>query len=120
MSILINKDTRLLVQGLGKTGRFHAELSIAYGTKVVGAVHPSRGGEIEAFDGGVKVPIFRTVEEAMAATDANASVIFVPPVSTAIDAVVVTVKPNEAVAIPPSFCGRSNEAGPETLLQKRK
>ena len=83
MSILVNKDTRLLVQGLGKTGRFHAELSIAYGTKVVGAVHPSRGGEIEAFDGGVKVPIFRTVEEAMAATDANASVVFVPPAGAA-------------------------------------
>ena len=83
MSILVNKDTRLLVQGLGKTGRFHAELSIAYGTEVVGAVHPSRGGEIEAFDGGVKVPIFRTVEEAMAATDANASVVFVPPAGAA-------------------------------------
>jgi succinyl-CoA synthetase alpha subunit len=83
VSILVNKDTRLLVQGLGKTGRFHAELSIAYGTEVVGAVHPSRGGEIEAFDGGVKVPIFRTVEEAMAATDANASVVFVPPAGAA-------------------------------------
>ena len=83
MSILVDKDTRLIVQGLGKTGRFHAELSIAYGTHVVGAVHPSRGGEIEAFDGGVKVPIFRTVEEAMAATEANASVVFVPPAGAA-------------------------------------
>ncbi|HJU51629.1 MAG TPA: succinate--CoA ligase subunit alpha [Acidimicrobiia bacterium] len=83
MSILVDKDTRLIVQGLGKTGRFHAELSIAYGTNVVGAVHPSRGGEIEAFEGGVKVPIFRTVEEAMAATEANASVVFVPPAGAA-------------------------------------
>lgn len=83
MSILVDKDTRLIVQGLGKTGRFHAELSIAYGTNVVGAVHPSRGGEIEAFDGGVKVPIFRSVEEAMAATEANASVVFVPPAGAA-------------------------------------
>jgi succinyl-CoA synthetase alpha subunit len=83
MSILVDKDTRLIVQGLGKTGRFHAELSIAYGTNVVGAVHPSRGGEIEAFEGGVKVPIFRTVEEAMAATQANASVVFVPPAGAA-------------------------------------
>jgi succinyl-CoA synthetase alpha subunit len=58
-------------------------LSIAYGTNVVGAVHPSRGGEIEAFEGGVKVPIFRTVEEAMAATQANASVVFVPPAGAA-------------------------------------
>jgi succinyl-CoA synthetase alpha subunit len=83
MSILVDKDTRLIVQGLGKTGRFHAELSIAYGTNVVGAVHPSRGGEIEAFEGGVKVPIFRTVEEAIAATEANASVVFVPPAGAA-------------------------------------
>jgi succinyl-CoA synthetase alpha subunit len=83
MSILVDKDTRLIVQGLGKTGRFHAELSIAYGTNVVGAVHPSRGGEIEAFEGGVKVPIFRTVAEAMAATEANASVVFVPPAGAA-------------------------------------
>ncbi|HKZ20376.1 MAG TPA: succinate--CoA ligase subunit alpha [Acidimicrobiia bacterium] len=83
MSILVDKDTRLIVQGLGKTGRFHAELSIAYGTNVVGAVHPSRGGEIEAFEGGVKVPIFRTVEEAMATTEANASVVFVPPAGAA-------------------------------------
>jgi hypothetical protein len=57
---------------------------------------------------------------ACAGKDGNGTVIFVPPVSTAIDAVIVTVKPNEAVAIPPSFCGRGNEAGPETLLQKRK
>ena len=83
MSILVDKDTRLIVQGLGKTGRFHAELSIAYGTNVVGAVHPSRGGEIEAFEGGVKVPIFRTVAEGMAATEANASVVFVPPAGAA-------------------------------------
>ena len=83
MSILVDQDTRLIVQGLGKTGRFHAEQSIAYGTNVVGAVHPSRGGEIEVFDSGVKVPIFRTVEEAMAATEANASVVFVPPAGAA-------------------------------------
>jgi succinyl-CoA synthetase alpha subunit len=83
MSILVGRDTRLIVQGLGKTGRFHAEQSIAYGTKVVGAVHPSRGGEIEVFEGGVKVPIFRTVEAAMSDTGANASVVFVPPAGAA-------------------------------------
>ena len=83
MSILVNRDTRLLVQGMGKTGRFHAEQSIAYGTKVVAAVHPSRAGEVEVFDGGVKVPIFRTVAEAMAATEADASVVFVPPAGAA-------------------------------------
>lgn len=57
---------------------------------------------------------------ACAGKDGNGTVIFVPPVSTSIQAVVVTVKPNENVAIPSTFCGRANEAGPETLLQKRQ
>ena len=51
VSILVATETRLLVQGLGKTGRFHADRSIAYGTEVVGAVHPSRAGETEMFEG---------------------------------------------------------------------
>ena len=97
MSILVSTKTRLLVQGLGKTGRFHADRSIAYGTEVVGAVHPSRAGEVEVFEGEtdlsgvpdrqdryrVEVPIFRSVAEAVAATNANASVVFVPPPSAA-------------------------------------
>jgi succinyl-CoA synthetase alpha subunit len=97
MSVLVNADTRLLVQGLGKTGRFHADRSIAYGTQVVGAVHPSRAGETEVFEGDsdqsgapgrpkryrVDIPIFRTMEEAMAETGANASVVFVPPAGAA-------------------------------------
>jgi succinyl-CoA synthetase alpha subunit len=97
MSILVSERTRLLIQGLGKTGRFHAERSIAYGTNVVGAVHPSRVGETEVFEGEtdhsgvpgrddryrVEVPIFRTVAEAIAATGANASVVFVPPAGAA-------------------------------------
>ena len=97
MSILVGNDTRLLVQGLGKTGRFHADRSIAYGTQVVGAVHPTRAGEIEVFEGEtdqsgapgrpdsyrVEVPIFRTVEEAVTATEADASVVFVPPPAAA-------------------------------------
>jgi succinyl-CoA synthetase alpha subunit len=97
VSILVSTDTRLLVQGLGKTGRFHADRSIAYGTEVVGAVHPSRAGEVEIFEGEtdpsgvpdrpdryrVEVPIFRSVTEAVAATSANASVVFVPPPSAA-------------------------------------
>lgn len=57
---------------------------------------------------------------ACAGKDGNGTVIFVPPVSTSIQAVIVTVKPNENVAIPSTFCGRGNEAGPETLLQKRQ
>ncbi len=97
MSILVDSDTRLLVQGLGKTGRFHADRSIAYGTQVVAAVHPTRAGEVEVFEGDtdhsgrpgradsyrVEVPIFRTVTEAVAATAANASVVFVPPPAAA-------------------------------------
>jgi len=93
MSVLIGKDTKVLVQGMGKTGRFHTDKAIAYGTNMVGAVHPSRAGRVEVFEGetdhsGVpgrpdtyraEVPIFRTVEEAVAATGADASVIYVPP-----------------------------------------
>jgi succinyl-CoA synthetase alpha subunit len=97
MSILVGADTRLLVQGLGKTGRFHADRSIAYGTRIVAAVHPSRAGETEIFEGDidesgapdrpdryrVELPIFRSVEEAKAETGANASVVFVPPAGAA-------------------------------------
>jgi succinyl-CoA synthetase alpha subunit len=74
MSILCDKNTKLLVQGMGRTGRFHAGLSIEYGTQIVGGVHPGKGGA--EIDG---VPIFNTVEQAVAATGADASVIFVPP-----------------------------------------
>ena len=97
MSILVGSETRLLIQGLGKTGRFHADRSIAYGTRIVAAVHPSRAGETEIFEGDidesgapdrpdryrVELPIFRSVEEAMAETGANASVVFVPPAGAA-------------------------------------
>jgi len=93
MSILIGLDTRLLVQGLGSAGRFHTDRALAYGTDVVAAVHPGRGGQTELFEGEtddsgvpgrpdtyrVEVPIFNTVREAVAATSANASAVFVPP-----------------------------------------
>ena len=74
MSILADKNTRLLVQGMGRMGQFHAGLSVEYGTQVVGGVHPGRGGS--AIDG---IPIFDTVADAVAETGADASVIFVPP-----------------------------------------
>jgi len=75
MSILIDENTRLLVQGLtGREGAFHAQQAIAYGTKVVAGVTPGKGGS--SVDG---VPVFDTVEEAVEKTGANASVIFVPP-----------------------------------------
>ncbi len=74
MSILINKDTKLIVQGItGRDGAFHSSKMRAYGTNVVGGISPGKGG-IEV-DG---VPVFNTVEEAVKATGANASVIFVP------------------------------------------
>ena len=74
MAILCDKRTRLLVQGLGRMGRYHAGLSRDYGTQVVGGVAPGKGGgEIDG------LPVFDTVREAVAATGADASVVFVPP-----------------------------------------
>ncbi len=74
MAILCDRDTRLLVQGMGRMGQFHARLSVEYGTRVVAGVHPGKAGT--PIDG---VPIFDTVAEAVAETGANASVVFVPP-----------------------------------------
>ena len=76
MSILVGKNTLLLVQGItGGAGSFHAKQMIEYGTNVVGGVTPTRGGE--KFEG--TVPVFDTVSQAVKATGANATVIFVPP-----------------------------------------
>ena len=75
MSILVNKDTRLLVQGItGREGAFHTEQMIAYGTPVVAGVTPGKGGTW----GVGNVPIFETVHEAVTATGANTSIIYVP------------------------------------------
>ena len=75
MSILIDKQTRLVVQGItGRDGSFHTKQMIEYGTNVVAGVTPGKGGQ--KFDG---VPIFDSVKEAVEATEANTSVIFVPP-----------------------------------------
>jgi len=76
MSIFIDKKTRVLVQGItGRDGSFHAKQMIEYGTQVVGGVTPGKGGQ--KFEG--KVPIFNTVAEAVKATQADATVIYVPP-----------------------------------------
>ncbi|MGJ8529215.1 succinate--CoA ligase subunit alpha [Maritalea sp.] len=86
MSILINKDTKVLVQGLtGKTGTFHTEQALAYhGTQMVGGTHPKKGGEkwTSGVDG-TELPIFTTVAEGKEQTGANASVIYVPPAGAA-------------------------------------
>ena len=74
MSVLVSKETRLLVQGMGKHGTFHARGCRDYGTKVVGGVTPGKGGTtVEGF------PLFNSVAEGVAETGANVSVVFVPP-----------------------------------------
>lgn len=85
MSILINKDTKVLVQGLtGKTGTFHTEQALAYyGTKMVGGIHPKKGGETWTGKGGETLPIFTSVKDGKEATGANATVVYVPPAGAA-------------------------------------
>ncbi|MDD2652586.1 MAG: succinate--CoA ligase subunit alpha [Sulfurimonas sp.] len=79
MSILVNKDTKVIVQGFtGKEGSFHAEQCLAYGTKIVGGVTPNKGGTEH-----LGQPVFNTVKDAVSATGATVSMIFVPPVFVA-------------------------------------
>ncbi len=97
MSRFVDANTKVLVQGLGKTGQFHTDKAIAYGTQMVGAVHPGRGGTTHRFEGeadasgvpgrpatyAVDLPVFDTVRDAVAATGADVSVIYVPPAGAA-------------------------------------
>lgn len=76
MSIFVNRDTRLVVQGItGRDGSFHTSQMLEYGTNVVAGVTPGKGGQ--TFEG--RVPVFNTVADAVSATGANATVIYVPP-----------------------------------------
>jgi succinyl-CoA synthetase alpha subunit len=93
MAILCNKDTKLIVQGMGRMGQFHAGLSVEYGTQVVGGVAPGKGGT--EIDG---IPIFNTVKDALKATGADASVIFVPPPGAA-DAILEAADAGLALAV---------------------
>ena len=75
MSILINKNTKVITQGMtGETGTFHTEAGIAYGTKMVGGVTPGKGGTTH-----IGLPVFNSVHEAVAMTGADASCVYVPP-----------------------------------------
>ncbi len=75
MSILVNKETKVIVQGFtGKEGTFHAEQCLAYGTKIVGGVTPNKGGQEH-----LGLPVFNTVKDAVRTTGATVSMIFVPP-----------------------------------------
>jgi succinyl-CoA synthetase alpha subunit len=94
MAVLIDKSTRLLVQGItGREGTFHARQAQAYGTNVVGGVTPGKGGTTHE-----GWPVFDTVADAVAATGANASVIFVPPPGGA-DAVMEAAEAGVALAV---------------------
>ena len=95
MSVLVNKETRLLVQGItGKEGAFHTQQMIEYGTNVVGGVTPNKGGQKSEHG----LPIFNTLREAVEKTGANASVIFVPP-PFAGDAILEATSANLALCI---------------------
>lgn len=85
MSILVDKNTKVLVQGMtGKTGTFHTEQALAYhGTQMVGGIHPKKGGTNWTASSGQELPIFASVAEGKEITGANASVIYVPPAGAA-------------------------------------
>lgn len=93
MSILVDKNTKVIVQGLtGKTGTFHTEQALRYyGTKMVGGVHPAKGGTNWTGSEGETLPIFASVAEAKEATGADASVIYVPPAGAA-DAILEAIE----------------------------
>jgi len=123
MSILINKHTKIITQGMtGKTGTFHTEQALEYGTQMVAGVTPGKGGQMH-----LGLPNFDTVAEAKAATGATATVVYVPPpfaadgILEAIDAemeliVAITegVPVRDMVAVKRALCGsKSRLIGPE-------
>ena len=77
MSILVNKDSKVLVQGItGSEGQFHAKQMLAYGTNILAGVTPGKGGQNTLND---RIPVFDSVEEAVIETGVDTSIIFVPP-----------------------------------------
>jgi len=94
MSIMVNKETKVICQGFtGEQGTFHSEQAIAYGTKMVGGVTPGKGGTQH-----LNLPVFNTVDEAVEKTGANASVIYVPPPFAA-DAIMEAVDAGIALVV---------------------
>ncbi len=93
MSILLDQNTRAIVQGFGKQGAFHAEQCMAYGTKIVGGVTPGKGGAKQ-----FGLPVFDTVEEARRELEPNASIVFVPPAGAA-DAILEAVDAGLALVV---------------------
>ena len=94
MSILVDKNSRVVVQGItGSEGTFHSDQMIDYGTNIVAGVTPGKGGT-DAVNG--KIPVFNTVREAKKKTKANASVIFVPPSFVSL---VKPVDPNKKISL---------------------
>lgn len=94
MSILVNKDTKVIVQGFtGKEGTFHAQQCLEYGTQIVGGVTPGKGGQTH-----LDVPVFDTVAQAVEATGATVSMVFVPPAFVA-DAVMEAADAGIALAV---------------------
>jgi len=85
MSILIDKNTKVLTQGMtGNTGSFHTSQALEYyGTQMVGGIHPKKGGELWTAANGAQLPIFASVAEGKAKTGATASVVYVPPAGAA-------------------------------------
>ena len=120
MAVLVDKNTRLLVQGItGKAGAFHTRACMEYGTNVVAGVTPARGGEM--FD--EKVPVFDTVREARAETGCNATMVFVPAefaadsILEAVDAgIELVVCITEAIPVLDMMRVRAGMAGSATRL----
>ena len=119
MSILVNKQTRVLCQGItGEAGSFHTRHAVAYGTRMVGGVTPGKGGT--AFEG---IPIFNTVAEAVKETGATASVIYVPPpfaadaIMEAVDAgLELVIAITEGIPVMDMVAARAYMAGKKTRL----
>ena len=115
MSVLVDKNTRVLTQGLGATGQLHTRLCKEYGTQMVAGVAPGKGGG--DFEG---MPLFDTVAQAVKATGANASVIYVPPAGAA-DAILEAADAKLGLTVPlvVRMEGTNVERGKQILAESK-